>query len=303
MARQEARSPKLVAVLLSGKLATTWGQLRSPIMVANYQFSNIIGTSDAITEVFALMEKVIASGSDVLITGETGTGKELVAKEIHYNSSRKEHPLLVCNCSVGSKDVLLNQLFGHRKGAFEGAIEDKMGLFEAAKGSTLILDEIDEMPLDVQPSLLRVLNERKVQRLGETISRDVDVRVIATTNRDLPKLVQAGRFREDLSTRLKALEIHLPPLRERSEDIQLLSRHFYEEVCHQLRRELPGLVTPLATQPKGFTPEALGMLSRYPWPGNVRELRSAIRRSCAFAQEGERIQTHHFPPQMLTENP
>ena len=261
-------------------------------MCTNYHFSNIIGASDAITEVFALMAKAIVSDSDVLITGETGTGKELVAKEIHYHSSRQEHPLLVCNCSVGPKDVLLNQLFGHRKGAFPDAIEDKMGLFEAAKGSTLILDEIDEMPLDVQPSLLRVLDERKIRRLGEeTISRDVDVRVIAITNRNLPKLVEAGRFLFDLCARLKAFEIHLPPLRERSEDIPLLIEHFYEEACHQLRRELAG-----------FTPKALEMLSRYLWPGNVRELRSVIRRACALAGEGERIQTHHFPPQMLTEN-
>jgi transcriptional regulator with GAF, ATPase, and Fis domain len=260
-------------------------------MCANYHFSNIIGVSDAITKVFALMEKAIISGSDVLITGETGTGKELVAKEIHYNSSRKEHSLLVCNCSVGSKDMLLNQLFGHRKGAFEGAIEDKMGLFEAAKGSTLILDEIDETPLDVQPSLLRVLNERKVQRLGETTLRSTNVRVIAITNRDLSKLVEGGHFLFDLCVRLKAFEIHLPSLRERSEDIPLLIEHFYQEACHQLRRDLTG-----------FTSDTLEMLSRYPWPGNVRELRSVIRRACALAGEGERIQIHHFPPQMLTEN-
>jgi transcriptional regulator with GAF, ATPase, and Fis domain len=269
-------------------------------MSTNYQFSNIIGASDAITEVFALMAQAIDSGSDVLITGETGTGKELVAKEIHYHSSRKEHPLLVCHCSVGSKDVLLNQLFGHRKGAFEGAIEDRMGLFEAAEGSTLILDDIDEMPLDVQPSLLRVLNERKVQRLGETITRAMDVRVIAITNRNLVKLVEAGRrshpenrghFLFDLCARLKRFEIHLPPLRERPEDIPLLLKYFYEEACHQLRRE-----------PTCFTPDALEILSRYTWPGNVRELRSTIRRACTLAGEGERIQTHHFPPQMLMEN-
>ncbi|MFQ6042230.1 MAG: sigma 54-interacting transcriptional regulator [Candidatus Poribacteria bacterium] len=259
-------------------------------MGANYHFNKIIGASDAITEVFDLMEKAIDSDLDILITGETGTGKELVAKEIHYNSSRKEHPLLACNCSVGSKDVLLNQLFGHRKGAFPDAVEDKMGLFEAAEGSTFILDEIDETPLDVQPSLLRALKERKVRRLGETISHDVDVRVIAITERNLPELVEAGRFLFDLCVRLKTFEIHLPPLRERSEDIPLLIEHFYEEACRQFRREATG-----------FTPDALGMLSRYSWPGNVRELRSVIRRACALAGEGKRIQTHHLPPQMLTE--
>lgn len=260
-------------------------------MNSKYRFPNIIGRSDAINKVFDLMEQAAEADMDILITGEMGTGKELVAKEIHYNSSRQEHPLLVCNCSVGPKDVLLNQLFGHRKGAFPDAIEDKMGLFEAAEGSTLILDEIDEMPLDVQPSLLRVLDERKVRRLGETLARDVDVRVIAITDNNLTKLVETGRFREDLCARLKAFEIHLPPLRERSEDIPLLIEHFYEEACRQLRRVLAG-----------FTPDALEMLSRYSWPGNVRELRSAIRRACALAGEGERIQTHHLPSQMLTEN-
>jgi len=156
-------------------------------MVAKYHFSNIVGASHAIKEVFALMEKAIISGTDVLVTGETGTGKELVAKEIHYNSPRKEHPLLVCNCNGIPKNVLLNQLFGHRKGAFPGAMEDKMGLFEAAEGSTLILDEIDGMPKDVQPSLLRVLDERKVQRLGETTSRSTKViSVLARNETNLP---------------------------------------------------------------------------------------------------------------------
>lgn len=267
------------------------GTVEKPIMVSKYKFSSIIGASDAITEVFALMEEAIDSGSDVLITGETGTGKELVAKEIHQNSPRKEHPLLACNCSEVSRDVLINQLFGHSKGAFPGAIEGKMGLFEAAEGGTLILDEIDHMPRDVQPSLLRVLDERKVQRLGETISCSTDVRVIAISNRDLPSLVEAGHFIFDLCTRLKTFEIHLPPLRERREDIPLLVEHFYQEACLQLRRVSVGL-----------TLDAMEMLSRYPWPGNVRELRSVIRRACALAGEGECIQIHHLPSQFFAQN-
>jgi transcriptional regulator with GAF, ATPase, and Fis domain len=253
-------------------------------MVSKHRFSNIIGASDSIKEVFALMEKAIDSGSDVLITGETGTGKELAAREIHHNSPRNEHPLLVCNCSAVPGDVLLNQLFGHCKGAFPDATEDKMGLFEAAEGSTLILDEIDAVPRDIQPSLLRVLDERKVQRLGETTFRSIDVRVIAITSRDLPKLVETGRFLFDLCTRLKVFEIHLPPLRERSGDIPLLVEHFYEEAGRQLRKVLAG-----------FAPDALEALARYPWPGNVRELRSVIRRAYALAGAGERIQTHHLP--------
>jgi DNA-binding NtrC family response regulator len=253
-------------------------------MSSKYKFGSIIGASHAIKEVFALMEKAIDSGSDVLITGETGTGKELTAREIHHNSPRKEHPLIVCNCSAVSRDVLLNQLFGHCKGAFPDATEDKMGLFEAAEVGTLILDEIDAMPRDVQPSLLRALDERKVRRLGETTSRSIDVRVIAITNRDLPELVEAGRFLFNLCTRLKAFEIYLPPLRERPEDIPLLIEHFYQEASRQIRKVLAG-----------FAPDALEMLSRYPWPGNVRELRSVVRRAYALAGEGERIQTHHLP--------
>ena len=258
-------------------------------MGAKYHFSNIIGASDAIKEVFALMEEAIDSCSDVLITGETGTGKELVAKEIHYNSPRKEHPLLVCNCNGIPKNVLLNQLFGHGKGAFPGAIEGKIGSFEAAEEGTLILDEIDDMPKDVQSSLLRVLDDREVQRLGETTTRSIDVRVIAITNCDLPNLVEAGRFLFDLCTWLKAFEIRLPPLRERREDIPLLVEHFYQEACLQLRRASAG-----------FTPDAMEMLSRYPWPGNVRELRSIIRRACAQAGEEEQIQIHHLPSQIFS---
>jgi len=260
-------------------------------MVTKYHFPNIIGHSDAIKTVFAAIEGAIDSDLDVLITGETGTGKELVARAIHDNSSRVDKRLFVINCGAVPKEVLLSELFGHCKGEFNGAIEDKMGLFEAASGSTLILDEINEMPLDVQPSLRRVLNERKVQRLGETISRSIDVRMIAITDHNLTKLVQMGRFREDLYVQLKAFEIHLPPLRERSEDIPPLIEHFYQEACRQLPRVLAG-----------FTPDVLEMLSRYHWPGNVRELRSTIRRAYALAEEGERIQTHHFPSQMLTEN-
>ncbi len=261
-------------------------------MADNYHFSNIIGRSNAIEAVFALMKKAIDSGSDVLITGETGTGKELVARAIHHNSSRGDKRLFVINCGAVPKEVLLNELFGHHKGAFNGAIEGQMGLFEAAAGSTLILDEINDMPLDVQPSLLRVLEKRKVTRLGETIARAVDVRAIAISNRVLTKLVEAGHFREDLYARLKAFEIHLPPLQERSEDIPLLIEHFYEEACRQLPRVL-------APSYRGFTPDALSMLSRYPWPGNVRELRSAIRRACTLADEGERIQIGHLPSEII----
>ena len=179
-----------------------------------YDFSNLIGRSAAIKEVFALMEDAVDSDLTVLITGETGTGKELVAKAIHYNSPRKDKPLLARNCGAFPKDLIARELFGHCKGAFTGAYEDKEGLFEAASGGTVILDEIGEMPEEAQVNLLRILQEREVQRLGEFELRDVDVRVIAITNRDLEGEMKAGSFREDLYFRLSVFPIHLPPLRE-----------------------------------------------------------------------------------------
>jgi len=281
-------------------------------MVNKYHFSNIIGRSEAIKGVFALMTQAIDSDSDVLITGETGTGKELVARAIHENSSRKDKPLFAISCGTVPKEVLVSELFGHCKGAFSGAIEEKVGLFEAATGSTLILDDIGDMPFDVQPDLLRVLIERKVQRLGETASRPVDVRVIAISNRNLTKLVETGDFLSELYARfryaslglsaertetystqgLKAFEIHLPPLRERLEDIPLLAEHFYEEAYRQRPKILDG-----------FAADVLKMLLNYHWPGNVRELRNAVRRAYALAEEGERIRTDHFPPQIIRRKP
>ena len=251
-------------------------------MCANYHFSNIIGVSDAITEVFALMEKAIVSGSDVLITGETGTGKELVAREIHNHSTRKDKRLIALNCGAVPKEVLLSELFGHCKGAFEGAIEDKAGVFESAEGGTVILDDIDSMPLDIQLHLLAVLMERRVQR-----RREVNMRVIAISNHDMSREVEAGRFRQDLYQQLGKFHIHLPPLRDRLEDIPLLAEHFYRQAYNQMSRASGG-----------FAPGVLEILQRYHWPGNVRELRNEIRQACVLAQYGERIQKHHFSSQI-----
>lgn len=256
-------------------------------MANKYDFSTIIGRSDAIKAVFTLMEGVIDSDSDVLITGETGTGKELVARAIHNNSPRKDKPFFAMNHGAVPREALFSEFFGHCKGAFEGAIEDKAGLFEAASGGTLILDEIGDIPQEVQSSLLRALVEHKVRRLGEATARLVDVRAIAITNRVLPKLVEAGQFREDLFNRLKAFEIHLPPLRQRSEDIPLLGEHFYEEARRHSERDL-----------RGFAPGVLQMLLSYHWPGNVRELRNAVLRAYALAEEGKHIQIDHFPSQI-----
>ena len=198
-----------------------------------YNFENIIGRSAAVKQVTALMEKAIDSGLTVLITGETGTGKELVAKAIHYNSPRKAHSIQELNCGAVPKDLVASTLFGHRKGAFTGANQERVGLFESADGGTVLLDEIAEMPNDAQVHLLRVLQERKIQRLGEFQLRDVDVRVIAITNRDLEQEVGTGRFRTDLYHRLNVFPIHVPALRERADDILLLAEHILQKACHQ----------------------------------------------------------------------
>jgi len=248
-----------------------------------YHFSSFIGESAAIRQVHALMERAIDSGLTVLITGETGTGKELVARAIHHNSSRKNEPILARDCGAIPRELLTSELFGHRKGAFTGANEDKMGLFEAASGGTVQLDEIGEMPQDAQIHLLRFLEEREVQRLGENISRPVDVRIIATTNRALAEEVTADRFREDLYHRLNEFPIHIPPLRERPEDVPLLAEHFLKDMDEAL---------------DGFASGVIEMLQSYSWPGNVRELRNVIRRAVALAEEGKQIQTYHFPPEI-----
>jgi len=245
-----------------------------------YDFSNIIGRSDAIKEVRRLMEFATDSTLDVLITGETGTGKELVANGIHYNSPRGNKIPVIRDCGIIPDELGASELLGHRKGAFTGADADKTGLFEAADGSTLILDEIGNMSLKVQRNLLRVLEERKVQRLGETVERAVNVRVLAVTNLDLQKEIEAGRFREDLYYRLIAFTIHVPPLRERREDIPLLAEHFLREIDKDI---------------DGFAPEVLEMLESYHWPGNVRVLQNTIRQAAVFVEEGGRLETYHFP--------
>ncbi len=259
------------------------GTDENPIMGSEYRFPNIIGHSEAIKEIFIFMQQAIETDVDILITGETGTGKDLVAKEIHNHSPRRDKDLFAINCGAFSKEVLLSELFGYRKGAFKGAIEDKAGLFEITGDGTLILDSIDRMPLDTQLNLINVLKKRKVQRLGEYDLRDVSMRVIAISSQDLPGLAETGRFREDLYDYLREFRIHLPPLRERVDDIPLLAGYFYEQLCCQI---------PMASQ--GFGPGVMEMLQRYPWPGNVRELRNEIRQACMLVQHGDRLQKYHF---------
>jgi DNA-binding NtrC family response regulator len=279
--------PDPVLVSMKTELSYLRREVRS-----KYNFENIIGRSTGVREVRALMERAIDSGLTVLITGETGTGKELVAKAIHHNSPRRDKPILALNCGAVPKELIASSLFGHRKGAFTSAHEDQLGLFEAASGGTLLLDEIGEMPRDAQIQLLRVLEERVVQRIGEHTSREVDVRVMAMTNRDLMDEVTKGQFREDLYYRLSVFPIHIPPLRERVEDIPTLAEHFLHEYSQEQKKDLDS-----------FAPDVIQMLQSYSWPGNVRELRNVIQRAAALAQEGDRIQIHHLPPQITRGEP
>jgi len=233
-------------------LQTEVRQLRQEVRW-KYSFDNIIGNSESIRMVHALMERAIDSGLTVLITGETGTGKELVAKAIHHNSRRKDRPLRALNCGAVPKDLVASTLFGHRRGAFTGANEDRMGLFEEASGGTVLLDEIGEMPEDTQTHLLRVLEEREVLRLGENVPRSVDVWVIAMSKRDLEAEVEAGRFRDDLFYRLSEFPIEIPPLRERPQDIPILAEHFLKAYSEDIGKEIPC-----------FAPGVLEMLQSIP---------------------------------------
>jgi Nif-specific regulatory protein len=233
---------------------------------------HIVGESPAIRDLLALIAKVASSSSTVLLEGETGTGKELVARAIHDASPRADRVFVAVNCAVLSEGLLESELFGHKKGAFTGATDDHKGLFEVADGSTLLLDEISEMAPALQAKLLRVLQEGEVRPLGETRSRAVDVRVIAATNRVLEEEVRAGRFRQDLFYRLRVFPIRVPPLRERREDMPLLVQHLLARLAAQLNRP-----------PAEPTPETLALLAGYAFPGNVRELANELERALLLA--------------------
>ena len=239
--------------------------LRSEIL-QQHRFHDLVGRSSAMQQVFALIQRVKDSAVTVLITGASGTGKELVARAMHYNSPRKQAAFVTINCAALPATLLESELFGHVTGAFTGAERHKEGLFEAAEGGTLLLDEIGEMPLELQPKLLRVLEDRKVRRLGATVEKSVDVRVLAATNKDLRDAVREGKFREDLYYRLNVIQIELPSLTERREDILLLAEHLLERSSGEAAKQF-----------QGFSDEAERALEAYDWPGNVRELENAIR--------------------------
>jgi two-component system response regulator PilR (NtrC family) len=237
-------------------------------------FAGIIGRSPLMLEVFRLVETVCRTNSTVLITGESGTGKELVASAIHKLSLRRDKPFVAVNCGAMPEALLESELFGHVRGAFTGADRDKKGLIEAADGGTVFLDEIAEMPPTMQVKLLRVLQERKYRRVGGTEESSANIRVIAATNRDLPKRVGDGRFREDLFYRLNVIPVRMPALRERAGDVLLIAEHFLAKYTREVGK-------PIA----GFSPEALELLNAYPWPGNVRELENVIERAVALEHQ------------------
>jgi len=249
--------------------------LRSQIQEI-YPFTEIAGESPAMQEVFDIMERVLDTDSPVLLQGESGTGKELVARAIHYQGHRQDAPFVAQFCGALAETLLESELFGHKKGAFTGATEDKQGLFEIASGGSFFLDEIAEIPLPTQTKLLRVLQEGEIKRVGDTQSRHVDVRIISATNKDLWEEVQADKFREDLYYRINVITVHLPPLRERGDDLFLLAELFLDRYTKKMGREIAG-----------FSDRALDVMKRYTWPGNVRELENTIQRAVTLCREGK----------------
>jgi DNA-binding NtrC family response regulator len=230
-----------------------------------------VAESAAMRRVLELATRVAGHATTVLITGESGTGKELVARFIHQRSPRAAARFVAVNCAAIPESLMESELFGHRRGAFTGATEDRRGLFEEADGGTLLLDEVGELPLALQPKLLRALEEGAIRRVGDGQERKVDVRVVAATARELDELVRDGRFRDDLFYRLNVVRLHLPPLRERPEDVPALAAHFLAQAAARQGRSL------------SLTSRALARLREYPWPGNVRELRNALERAAVLA--------------------
>ncbi len=252
------------------------------------QFDNLIGDSPAMAPVFSLIRKLCDSDAAVLLTGESGTGKNQVARTLHYSGLRRDKPFVTLHCATIPAALLESELFGHVKGAFTGAVRDHPGRFESADGGTIFLDEVGDLPSDLQVKLLRVLQEQTFERVGSNRPVKVDVRIIASTNRDLKEMVKEGEFREDLFWRLNVVEIALPPLRERGGDIAFLARHFVKKVAEKLERPVPAIGKPV-----------LNILQSYPWPGNIRELENVIERAMALI-EGQEITADLLPPRLIS---
>ena len=247
-----------------------------------YGFHNVVGKSKKMQEIYRIIAKVAPTDSTVLINGQSGTGKELIARAIHFNSARRDKQFVTVDCAVLSENLLESELFGHVRGSFTGAVTTKPGLFEVADGGTVFLDEISNISLAIQAKLLRVLQEREFTPVGGTKAKKVDIRLIAATNKDLEKMIKEGTFREDLYYRLNIVPICLPLLRERHEDIPALSVHFLKKYSEEMGKAI-----------KGFTPEAMEKLMKYPWPGNVRELENVIERTVVMMDE-EMVRVEHL---------
>ena len=252
-----------------------------------YSFPNIIGDHPKMLEIFEIIGRVAQTDATVLIQGESGTGKDLIAKTIHYNSLRRGKPLVTVNCGALTETLLASELFGHTKGAFTGAVKDTIGRFQAADGGTLVLDEISEIPLNTQKTLLRVIEEKEFEKVGESRSTKVDVRIISTTNRKLQEEVVKGNFREDLYYRLSIVPVTIPPLRERVSDIPLLVNHFLKKV-HEKK------------VPIRVDPEVIEHLKTFSWPGNIRELANVLQQMVVFCRNNT-LTTDDLPPYLFLE--
>ncbi len=248
-----------------------------------YKFENIVGRSHEIQYVISIIENVSQTDSSALITGESGTGKELVARAIHLNSSRRIGPFVAVNCSAFAESLIESELFGHEKGAFTGAVKSKMGRFETANGGTLFLDEIGDLSMNIQTKLLRVLETKEIERVGSNKTIKIDTRILAATNKDLEKEIEAGKFREDLFYRINVINVHLPPLRERKDDLHILIHHFLEKFREKFGKKIDQFSSP-----------AFETLSEYNWPGNIRELENVIEH-CFILCDGNIIQQEHLP--------
>jgi transcriptional regulator with PAS, ATPase and Fis domain len=292
---------KLIAMVNSSPLLDSGGNFMGAVLVIRditrlthleeelkerHHFQNIIGKSEKMQKVYNLLQTLANQTTTVLITGGSGTGKEMAAKALHYGGTRANGPFVTVNCSALAESLLESELFGHVKGAFTGADRDKIGRFEAADGGTLLLDEIGDISHLIQLKLLRVLQEKEFDRVGESNPRKVDVRVLATTNRDLKEAIRTGEFREDLYYRLNVIEIHIPPLRERYEDIPLLINHFCEVFQKGYAKNISGV-----------SDEVLQAFMNYAWPGNIRELEHAIERSFVLCRD-QTIQAEHIPAEI-----
>ncbi|MDQ3296370.1 MAG: sigma 54-interacting transcriptional regulator [Myxococcota bacterium] len=260
----------------------------------NDRCAGLIGGNARMREIYSIIEKIAPTATTVVIDGETGTGKEVVAQAIHSLSPRVRNELVVFDCGAVPPNLIESELFGHEKGSFTGAMMTRQGLFEQADGGTLFLDELGELPIDLQPKLLRVLEQREVRRVGSTKASKVDVRIIAATNRNLEDEVKAGRFRQDLFYRLSVVRLHLPSLRERSDDIPLLVQHFLDHGQYNRLNNVPKI--------RGLTREAMAALQTYPWPGNVRELVNVIERAVSFS-DGPTLELSDLPDYLRSARP